>query len=192
MATISKETEKQLETVCTTIRGRRKTRENKRRFLKNYFTANCNATAAAAITGIGRRTIYAWRADDTAFVDAMQQVEALFQSHLTGLVVDEAEQGNDRLIALAARKLVPEFSDGPQVAINNVAIVNPNRSHEERMARTAEIMRILGYTVTKDNLDKVVEGIAHAQVTDKSYGEITTKAQNEKRHSGVRIDAPIL
>ena len=158
MASINEEIEVQLENVCSEIRGRKKTRTNKRLFLKNYFLSNCNATTAAAASNISRRTIYAWTAKDSTFATAMDQVEALFQGHITGLVIDEAEQGNDRLIALAARKMVPKFADQPQVEINNNLVVNPNRSHEERMRRTVEVMEAIGFTVTDKSVSNVIEG----------------------------------
>ena len=166
MATITPETEEQLDSILQTVRGRKSTRENKRAFLRNLFVANCNATSAAAMTNIARRSIYSWRAKDPAFSEAMNSVEALFQGHITNLVIDEAEQGNDRLISLAARKMVPKFADQPQVSITNNAIINPDRSHEERMARTREIMETLGYTVTKDNLDNLIEGKKPRQITN--------------------------
>lgn len=164
MASVTEKTEAQLESVCREIKGRKKTRENKRTFLRNYFRCNCRVTPAAAASNIGRRTVYKWRSDDSKFVDAMDAVQELFQGHLESLIIDECEEGSERLLSLAARKLIPEYADDPPQQITNVAIVNPDRSHAERLQRTKEVMQAIGFTVTDEEVGNVIEGTARKQI----------------------------
>ena len=154
MPTVDEQAEKHLANLTKKIRGRHKTRENKKAFLRAFYVHNCRVVTATSAVGISKRVIYEWRAKDPVFSKAMDDVRELFRAKLESLVIEEAEMGNDKMIALAARKLVPEFADEPAVQITNNQLINPDRSHEEKLLRAREVMHAIGFTVTDD----VIEG----------------------------------
>jgi len=142
--------DKQLQSICQRIRGRRKTRQNKRAFLRSLFICNCRVIAAAAAVEVAARTVYHWRQVDPLFAEAWDDVQALFHARLEQLVIEEAEQGNDKMLALAVRKLVPEFADVPSVQINNTHVLHPEKSEAEKLKRAREVMEAIGIAISED------------------------------------------
>ena len=111
---------------------------------------NCRVISAAASSAVSPRIIYVWRDQDPVFSAAMDDVRALFHARLEQMVIDEAEAGNDRMIALAARKLVPEFSETPTVQINNTHVLHPEKSEAEKLKRAREVMEAIGIAISED------------------------------------------
>ena len=68
----------------------------KRRFLRRYFRARCNVTAAS--TEHTARTVYLWRQKDQKFAEAMDATRELFADSLESIAFDLAANGSERLI----------------------------------------------------------------------------------------------
>ena len=120
--------------------------KKKKYFLECYFACNLNITKAALTAGNSRRVVYDWRKQDKVFAEAFEAIEELWRAGLENYAVDLAEGGSERLISqLLKAKLPNEYADPtPQVNVHNsTAIVNPDRSQEERMKRTREVMEAI-------------------------------------------------
>lgn len=115
----------------------------KRRFLKRYFIARCNVTAAS--TEHTARTVYLWRSKDQKFADAMDSVRELFADSLESIAFDLAANGSERLICKLLESHRPEkfAKDGPSVAVQVNQMTRDDLSEEEKDAIMIDMIRAL-------------------------------------------------
>ena len=145
--------------------------KKKKHFLKCLFECNLNCTKASLMAGNCRRSIYDWKRKDKVFAEAFEAVEELWRAGLESYAVDMAEGGSERLVSQLLKAKIPDTYADPTPTINvnnNTAIVHAERSAEERMRRTAEVMDAIK--------------IATAAIESESTGErnqalLTTKAE---------------
>lgn len=114
----------------------------KKRFLRRYFSARCNITAAA--TEINRRTVYLWRSKDQRFVEAMDSVRELFVDSLEAIAYDLAASGSERLICKLLEAHRPEkfAKEGPAIAVQ-VNAMQADISEAEKDAIMRDMIRAL-------------------------------------------------
>ena len=129
--------------------------KSKRLFLHNLYLCNLSRTKAAAMTGVARRTQQYWREKDPVFREAFESIEDLWRAGLESCAVDLAESGSERLVCqLLKAKLPNEYADPqPTINVNNQQVLHPERTQEERNARTLEVMRAIGIAVDTDDDD---------------------------------------
>ena len=120
--------------------------KKKKRFLECLFECNLNCTKASLMAGNCRRSIYDWKRKDKVFAEAFEAVEELWRAGLESYAVDMAEGGSERLVSQLLKAKIPDTYADPTPTINvnnNTAIVHAERSTEERMRRTAEVMNAI-------------------------------------------------
>ncbi len=147
---------KQIENICKDVtEGQRRTIKAQRKFLKSLYANNGNQTAAIRQIGKAPRTLEYWKSRDSNFASLVQQVQQIIQAELTGVIIDEFKSGNAKAFPLVARGLLGWNDDSKtQVNVTN-QLVNPDRSHAEKIARAREVMDAIGYSVVDTEKPKI-------------------------------------
>ena len=120
--------------------------KKKKRFLKCLFECNLNCTKASLMAGNCRRSVYDWKRNDKLFAEAYEAISELWRAGLESYAVDMAEGGSERLISQLLKAKIPDTYADPTPTINvnnNTAIVHAERTAEERMQRTREVMNAI-------------------------------------------------